>query len=102
MKIDSKHIRDIAADYKAALIEEYNAYKRAGRDDEAGEVAGILKYHYDHDVDASGEKKVTKKAESPEPEPAQERAVPDAAETETPERTEPPVRRGPGRPRKTE
>lgn len=82
--------RDVAADYKAALIEEYHAYKNAGREASATVVAKLLKDMHGHDV---GEKAV-------EPPAPMERAVPDAAETETPEGDEAPVKRGPGRPRK--
>ncbi len=45
-------LRDIAADYKAAHIEQYAALTAAGRDDEADRVAAILREQYGHDVDA--------------------------------------------------
>jgi hypothetical protein len=83
--------RDVAADYKVALIEEYGAYRRAGRDADAASVAQVLSEVYGYDVGAKPEKKV-------EPEPPVERAVPEPAET--PETPEQPVKRGPGRPRK--
>ena len=82
--------RDLQADYKAAMIEEYEGYMRAGRKDAAKEVADELKRTFKHDVNAP-EKTV-------EPEPPVERAVPEPAET--PEAPEEPVKRGPGRPRK--
>jgi hypothetical protein len=85
------------ADYKAALIEEYEGYARGGRSDEADEVAAELKLVFGW---TPGKAEKTTKAEKPEPEPAVERAVPDKDEAETPEKSEAPVRRGPGRPRK--
>lgn len=54
-------MRNIRADYKAAYIAEYEAYKTAGRDKDAAVVAGILRDNYGHEVD-------------PAPEPEQERA----------------------------
>ena len=36
--------------YKAALIEEHDAYVRSGRTQDATEVARVLKEQYDHDV----------------------------------------------------
>lgn len=83
--------RDVAADYKAALIAEYWGYRNAGRDVEAKHVAELLLTMHDHDMGAE------KAVEPPAP---LERAVPDKTETETPESDEPPVKRGPGRPRK--
>ena len=37
--------------YKAALIEEHDAYVRSRRAQDAKEVARVLKEQYDHDVD---------------------------------------------------
>lgn len=82
--------RDLQADYKAAMIEEYESYIRGGRTAEADDVAAELKLTFGHDV--------TGGAEKPEPEPPVERAVPEPAET--PESPDEPVKRGPGRPRK--
>lgn len=81
--------RDEKADYKAAYIEEYESMMRGDNKDGQERVAKILKDQYDHDVNAKPDK---------EPEPPVERAVPEPAETA--EKTEEPVRRGPGRPRK--
>ncbi|WAZ20171.1 FkbM family methyltransferase [Streptomyces cinnabarinus] len=45
--------RDIEADYRNAYIDEYEAYRTAGRDEEADRVAHILRDQYGHDVDAA-------------------------------------------------
>ena len=81
------NIRDVQADYMAAMIEEYNSYAGSGRKEDAAHVAMVLKYTFDYDVNKT--EKVDKPAEPPV-----ERAVP-TDEPETPE-----VKRGPGRPRK--
>lgn len=46
-------MRNIRADYKAAYIAEYEAYRRAGRDEDADTVAKILRDHYAHDVETA-------------------------------------------------
>ena len=84
------NIRDIQADYRAAMIEEYNSYVTAGRKADAEHVARVLKYTFDYDVSGA--------AKRPEPEPPVERAVP--APPEPPAGAAEPARRGPGRPRK--
>jgi hypothetical protein len=67
------------ADYKAALIEEYEAYVRAGRDDEAEHVAAVLKSDYSHEV---SKKRTAKRASAPEraDRKAPEAAVPERAQ----------------------
>lgn len=94
---DAPRPRDIQADYKAAMIEEYEAYVRAGRAEDAKHVASVLKYTFDYEPAGEPDKKIEKKVE---PAPPVERAVPDGDDQETPETPEQPVKRGPGRPRK--
>ena len=79
--------RDIKADMKAALIDEYDGYVRAGRKADAEGVAKVLKDEYDHDVD--------KKASEEKPKLAS--TLPERADAEKPpENTdEPKPRRGP-------
>lgn len=48
-------MRDVHGDYKRAYLEEYEAYRRVGRDEEAERIAGILRDHYGHDVDDAGD-----------------------------------------------
>lgn len=43
-------MRDIHGDYRRAYIEEYEAYQRVGRTEDAEHIAGILRDQYDHDV----------------------------------------------------
>lgn len=43
-------MRDIKADMKAAMIQEYEGYVRAGRETDAEHVAKVLKDQYGHDV----------------------------------------------------
>lgn len=59
-------MRDIKGDYKRAYLEEYEAYRRAGRPDDAERIAGILRDHYGHDV--TGGKDAKKAAEPATPE----------------------------------
>ncbi len=75
-------VRDEAADFKAAYLAEYAAYRAVGLDDRAEAVAAVLRT-LGHDV-----KQATKEAAVAEPAP--ERAV------------EEPPRRRPGRPKKAE
>jgi len=57
-------MRDIEAAYKDALIEEYEGYMRAGRSEDAEQVAAVLKGDYGYDVvKPDGE---AKKASTPE------------------------------------
>lgn len=74
----SKHLRDTDADYKAALEEEYEAYVRAGRTDEAEHVAATLKADHGHEVDVKAKKRTAKRASAPEraDQKAPEEAVP--------------------------
>jgi hypothetical protein len=44
-------VRDIKADYKRALVEEYEAYRRSGRTSDAEQVAAMLRDHYGHEVE---------------------------------------------------
>jgi hypothetical protein len=98
-------VRDFDADFEAALVDEYEGYKRAGRTEDAAAVAKVLQDRFDHDV-APKSKPVTK-ADAPE------RADVKAPETAVPPKpvygaaTHPPedagelaAKRGPGRPRK--
>lgn len=73
----SDGIRDVEGDYRAAYLEEYESYKRVGRDDEAEAVAKILRDDYDHDP--TGKKRAAKKASAPEraDQKAPEQAVPE-------------------------
>lgn len=43
-------MRDIKAAYRQAMVEEYEAYRRAGRDAEAEHVADVLRERYGHEV----------------------------------------------------
>lgn len=79
-------MRDIKADYQRALIEEYEGYRRAGRDADAEQVAGVLRDRYGHDV--TNGKDAKKAAEKPE-------------KSDTPERTDaerPPEDAAPAKP----
>lgn len=63
-------IRDTQGAYRAALVEEYESYKRAGRRSEAAHVARVLREQYGHDVEPA-----------PEPEAPVERPEPEVKET---------------------
>lgn len=43
-------MRDTRGDYQRAYLEEYEAYRRAGRDEDADVVAAILRDHFGVDV----------------------------------------------------
>lgn len=43
--------RDIEGDYRRAYIEEYEGYRRGGRDEEAEHIAELLRAHYGHEVE---------------------------------------------------
>lgn len=60
------NIRDIDADYRAAYLEEYEAYKRGGHREAAERIAGILRDDFNHDVDAKTKRQTAKKASAPE------------------------------------
>lgn len=89
-----KHLRrDEAADLKAAYIEQYEAYKQAGRDGDADHVAGVLRDEHDHDVtktdtddDKASKKESAKAAAKPETtsaaKPAEDTAAPRARKTQ--------------------
>lgn len=79
-------MRDVQADMKAALIDEYESYVRAGREADAAHVAEALKY-YGYDVAKPDGETVTASA----PERADAEKPPEAA-------VEPKPRRG-GRPK---
>lgn len=88
-------MRDIKAAYEEALVEEYDSYVRAGRSEDAKEVARVLKEQYGHDVakrDSDGDDKGKK----PEPKPELERAdvekPPEAAVDPKPRRGRPPTK----------
>lgn len=72
------HIRDVDADYRAAYIEEYESYKRAGLDEQAENVAQILRDGYGHEVDVKSKRQTAKRASAPEraDQKAPEEAVP--------------------------
>jgi hypothetical protein len=72
--------RDTDADYKAALIQEYEGYSRAGRDDDAAHVASVLRDQYDHEVEDKPKRQTAKRAAAPE------RADQKAPETAVPEK----------------
>lgn len=58
-------MRDTKDDYRRALVEEYEAYQRAGRTDDAKHVAEVLRDEYDHEVD-DGAPEHTAKERPPE------------------------------------
>jgi hypothetical protein len=74
--------------YKAALIEEHEAYVRSGRTQDAKEVARVLKEQYDHDVT---------KADDGEDKPKLAPTLPESTAAEKPAENaaEPKPRRGP-------
>lgn len=73
--------RDTGADYKAAMLEEYEAYVRAGRTEDAEHVATALK-DLGHDVKG---KRTAKKASAPE---RADQKAPEEAVPEKPSRNE--------------
>lgn len=75
--------RDMDADYRAALIQEHDAYLRAGRDDDAAHVASVLRDQYGHEVDVKAKRQTAKKAA------ASERADQKAPETAVPDKAQP-------------
>lgn len=89
-------MRDIKDAYRQALVEEHEAYVRAGRTAEAEHVAGVLSKHYG--VDVAPQKAETAETAETESEDAPERADKDRPPENT---AKPPAKRGPGRPRKT-
>ncbi|MFX0573107.1 hypothetical protein [Nocardia nepalensis] len=44
--------RDVEADYLRAYLEQYTRARQAGRTEEAGRIAQVLRNRFDHDVDA--------------------------------------------------
>ncbi|GAA1065207.1 hypothetical protein [Streptomyces asiaticus] len=86
-------MRDIKADMKAALVQEYEGYVRAGRSAEADQVAKVLKDQYGHDVaktDGDGAEKEAKAEPKPAPERADAEKPPEAAVEPKPRRGRPP------------
>ncbi len=81
--------RDEAADYKAALLDEYDSYTRAGRTEEAALVAAVLRKRHGHGHEAEGRPAEETVVESP---PLERADIEPAPETAVP--------RKPGRPRK--
>lgn len=85
-------MRDIEADYRTAMVDEYESLRRAGRAEAAAHVAKALREQYGHDVEPQA-------AEQPEPpappEPVKERAdiAPPPENTAEPQ----PKRRGPAK-----
>jgi hypothetical protein len=57
---------DIQAAYKLAFIEEYEGYRRAGRDADAEQVATILREHYGHEVAPKAKAKAKPEQDAPE------------------------------------
>jgi hypothetical protein len=43
-------VRDIQGDYRRAYLDEYEGYRRTGRDEDAEQVASILREQYGHEV----------------------------------------------------
>lgn len=72
------HIRDVDADYRTAYIAEYESYKRAGLDEQAENVAQILRDGYGHEVEPKSKRQTAKRASAPEraDQKAPEEAVP--------------------------
>lgn len=70
--------RNIKSAYKAALIEEYESYRRSGRHAEARHVARVLLAEHDHDVRGDGK---TDKETAVEPGPPEDTAVSAPKET---------------------
>lgn len=60
-------MRDIEGDYKRAYLEEYESYRRAGRPEDAERIAGILRDHYDHEVDDDKAKAEPERADAEKP-----------------------------------
>lgn len=83
-------MRDVKDVYRQALTEEYEAYRRSGREADAKHVAGVLMKHYGVDV-------------TPEPSGGDDSDALERADEERPpeDTAKPPAKRGPGRPRKT-
>lgn len=69
-------MRDVDAAYKAALVDEYASYRRAGRTADASQVAAVLRDQYGVEVEPV--------KESAKQEPAKDKAV----ETAAPERVD--------------
>ena len=78
-------MRDIDADTKAALVEEYESYMRAGRTADAEQVAQALKDQHEHEV---GQKAREEPAHAPEK--AEAGKLPEAAIGAKPRRGRPP------------
>lgn len=57
-------MRDIDGDYRRALLDEYTGYVRAGRTDDAEQVAQVLREQYGHEV-PSGEPAAPERADVP-------------------------------------
>jgi hypothetical protein len=84
-------MRDIKADMKAALIDEYNGYVGAGRTADAEGVAKVLKDQYDHDVAKKGDSEAKPKVAP---------TLPERTDAEkAPENTAEPKPRRAGRPK---
>ena len=82
--------RDFKADMKAALIQEYEAYVRGGREADAEGVAAVLKDEYGHEVSDSGDEKMAPAT----PERADVEKPPEAAVEQKPRRGRPPKTAG--------
>lgn len=70
-------MRDIKADMKAALIDEYEGYVRVNRTADAEGVAAVLKEQYSHDVAAKGDDSRAEDVSQPAPERADEGKPPE-------------------------
>lgn len=88
-------MRDVKDAYRQAMVEEYEAYVRAGRTADAEYVAGVLSKFYG--VDVASKKADAKKAEDTKSDDTLERTEKERPPEDT---AKPPAKRGPGRPRK--
>jgi hypothetical protein len=82
-------MRDIDADYREAMVAEYESYKVAGRTADAAHVAATLKDTFGYDVDQEPEtpeagQGAAERADDPG---APEKAVPDAPAPRTAKKT---------------
>lgn len=67
-------VRNFDADFKAALVDEHEGYKRAGRTEAADAVAKVLLDQFDHDVTPKRKPGRPLKEETPESERADVKA----------------------------
>lgn len=77
--------RDIKSAYKAALIEEYESYLRAGRKAAADHVAGVLLAEHDYRVRDDGQEENEKAVEPSAPENTAQSAPKESAVEQKPD-----------------